>query len=117
MSGAGLFTARHAAASVKTAEGLHLHPRQAVPASPGGDIVGKVLQADFGARPHHANRAHDPTARRALLRPEYMLDTSAIRFARSCADGLVLPVHSPMASRASTIALHRRGPHGPPNAT
>jgi hypothetical protein len=30
-----------------------------------------------GARPHHANRAHDPTARRALLRPEYMLDASA----------------------------------------
>src|ERR1700704_6063407 len=41
------------------------------------NVVGQVLQADLGARPHHANRAHDPTARRALLRPEYMLDTSA----------------------------------------
>ena len=35
------------------------------------------LQADLRARPYHANRAHDPTARRALLRPEHMLDTSA----------------------------------------
>src|SRR4051812_40621950 len=41
------------------------------------NVVGQVLQADLGARPHHANRAHDPTARRALLRPEHMLDTRA----------------------------------------
>ena len=36
-------------------------------------------------------------------------------------DGLVLSVHSPMASRASTSPRHdcatSRGPHGPPNAT
>src|SRR4051812_46212419 len=41
------------------------------------NVVGQVLQADLGASPHNANRAHNPTARRALLRPEHMLDTSA----------------------------------------
>src|SRR4051812_24237690 len=35
------------------------------------------LQANLDASPHNANRAHNPTARRALLRPEHMLDTSA----------------------------------------
>ena len=41
------------------------------------NIVGEVLQADFGARPHDADRAHDPAAHRTLLRAEYMLDASA----------------------------------------
>src|SRR5438270_2342067 len=41
------------------------------------NVVGQVLQADLGARPHYADRSHDPTARRALLRPEHMLDASA----------------------------------------
>jgi hypothetical protein len=41
------------------------------------DVVGQVLQADLGARPHDANRSHDPTAWRVLLRSEHMLDASA----------------------------------------
>src|SRR5262245_45681813 len=41
------------------------------------NVVGQVLQADLGARPHDADRSHDPTARRVLLRSEYMLDASA----------------------------------------
>ena len=41
------------------------------------NVVGQVLQADLGARPHDANRSHDPTARRVLLRSEHMLDASA----------------------------------------
>src|SRR5204863_6597314 len=41
------------------------------------NVVGQVLQADLGARPHDADRSHDPAARRALLRPEHMLDASA----------------------------------------
>ena len=41
------------------------------------NVVGQVLQADLDARPHDANRAHDPTARRVLLRSEHMLDASA----------------------------------------
>ena len=41
------------------------------------NVVGQVLQADLGARPHDADRSHDPTARRVLLRLEHMLDASA----------------------------------------
>src|SRR3954466_13567597 len=41
------------------------------------DVVGQVRQADLGARPHDANRSHDPTAWRVLLRSEHMLDASA----------------------------------------
>src|SRR5262245_27774371 len=41
------------------------------------NVVGQVLQADLGARPHDADRSHDPTARRVLLRSEHMLDASA----------------------------------------
>src|SRR2546423_13079895 len=41
------------------------------------NIVGEVLQADFGARPHDADRAHDPATHRTLLRAEYVLDASA----------------------------------------
>src|SRR3954454_14323484 len=41
------------------------------------NVVGQVLQADLGARPHDANRSHDPTARRVLLRSEHMLDARA----------------------------------------
>jgi hypothetical protein len=35
------------------------------------------LQANLGARLHDANRSHDPTARRVLLRTEHMLDARA----------------------------------------
>jgi ABC-type sugar transport system substrate-binding protein len=45
----------------------------------------------------------------------------AAKSATSTVDGLVLSVHSPMASRASTSPRHdcatSRGPPGPPNAT
>src|SRR5205814_9812442 len=41
------------------------------------NVIGEVLQADLGARPHDADRAHDPAARGTLLRPEYMLDARA----------------------------------------
>src|SRR5262245_24934822 len=40
-------------------------------------VVGQVMQAHLGARPHDADRSHDPTARRVLLRSEHMLDASA----------------------------------------
>ena len=36
------------------------------------NVVGQVLQADLCARPHDADRSHDPTARRVLLRSEHM---------------------------------------------
>ena len=43
-----------------------------------------------GARPHHADRSHDPTARRALLAPNTCSMRARIRllawFARSCAN-------------------------------
>ena len=52
-------------------------PRRAVPASPSGECLGQVLQADLGARPHDANRSHDPTAWRVLLCSEHMLDARA----------------------------------------
>ena len=41
------------------------------------NVVGEVLQADLGARPHDADRAHDPAAYRTLLRSEDMLDARA----------------------------------------
>src|SRR3977135_1234530 len=56
------------------------------PPSCGGDplqrhkaanVVGQVLQANLGARPHDADRAHDPTTRRGLLSSEHMFDASA----------------------------------------
>jgi hypothetical protein len=34
------------------------------------DVVGKVLQADFGLRPRDANRPYDPATRRVLLSTE-----------------------------------------------
>src|SRR3954451_9545709 len=40
-------------------------------------VVGQVLQADLGARPHDADRSHDPTAWRVLLCSEHMLDARA----------------------------------------
>src|SRR3954467_11440936 len=52
-------------------------PGGAVPRHQAANVVGQVLQADLGARPHHANRAPDPTPRRAPLPPAYMLDTRA----------------------------------------
>ena len=56
------------------------------PPSCGGDplqrhkaanVVGQVLQANLGARPHDADRAHDPTTRRGLLSSEHMFDAGA----------------------------------------
>ena len=46
-----------------------LMPRRAVPASPGGERRGEAPEADPGVRPDDADRAHDPTAGRVLLRP------------------------------------------------
>ena len=52
-------------------------PRQPFQRHQAANVVGQVLQADLGARLHDANRSHDPTARRVLLRSEHMLDASA----------------------------------------
>jgi hypothetical protein len=41
------------------------------------DVVGKVLQADFGFRPRDADRPHDPATRRVLLTPEHVLDAGS----------------------------------------
>src|ERR1700747_3247816 len=41
------------------------------------NVVGKVLQADFGFRPRDANRPYDPATRRVLLSTEYVLDASS----------------------------------------
>ena len=41
------------------------------------NVVGQVLQANFGARSHDANRAHDPAARRGLLSCEHVFDAGA----------------------------------------
>src|SRR5437660_11621550 len=41
------------------------------------NVVGEVLQANLAARPHDADRSHDPAARRVLLCSEHMLDASA----------------------------------------
>jgi len=40
------------------------------------DVVGEVLEADFGFRPSNANRPYDPTTRRGLLCSEHVLDAS-----------------------------------------
>ena len=40
------------------------------------DVVGEVLEADFGLRPSNANRPYDPTTRRVLLSAEHVLDAS-----------------------------------------
>src|SRR4029077_7380420 len=40
-------------------------------------VVGQVLQADLGTRPHDADGAHDPAAQGTLLRSEHMLDAGA----------------------------------------
>ena len=40
------------------------------------DVVGEVLEADFGFRPSNANRPYDPTTRRGLLSAEHVLDAS-----------------------------------------
>ena len=41
------------------------------------DVVGKVLQADFGFCPRDANRSYDPATRRVLLSTEYVLDAGS----------------------------------------
>jgi hypothetical protein len=41
------------------------------------DVVGKVLQADFGSRPRDADRPYDPATWRVLLSTEYVLDASS----------------------------------------
>ena len=41
------------------------------------DVVGKVLQPDFGFRPRDADRPYDPATRRVLLSTEYVLDASS----------------------------------------
>src|SRR6266404_4369940 len=40
------------------------------------DVVGEVLEADFGFRPRDADRPYDPTTRGGLLSTEYVLDAS-----------------------------------------
>src|ERR1039458_2299949 len=40
------------------------------------DIVGEILQADLGFRPHDTDRPYNPTARRGLLSTEHVLDAS-----------------------------------------
>jgi hypothetical protein len=53
------------------------------------DVVGEVLEADFGFRPRDADRPYDPTTRGGLLSTEYVLERARIRlflrFAFSCA--------------------------------
>ena len=41
------------------------------------DVVGKVLQADFGFRPRDADRPYDPATRRVLLSTEHVLDAGS----------------------------------------
>jgi len=41
------------------------------------DVVGKVLQSDFGFRPRDADRPHDPATRRVLLSTEHVLDAGS----------------------------------------
>src|SRR6266540_4043156 len=41
------------------------------------NVVGQVLQANLGACPHDADRAHDPAARRGLLSSEHVFDAGA----------------------------------------
>jgi hypothetical protein len=41
------------------------------------DVVGEVLQADFGFRPRDADRPHDPATGRVLLSPEHVLDAGS----------------------------------------
>ena len=40
------------------------------------DVVGEVLQADLGFRPHDTDRPYNPTTRRCLLSTEHVLDAS-----------------------------------------
>ena len=41
------------------------------------DVVGEIGEADLRLRPDLSDGAHDPAARRGLLRPEHVLDASA----------------------------------------
>src|SRR5208283_2620411 len=41
------------------------------------DVVGEVLQADLGFRPHDTDRPYNPTTRRCLLSTEHVLDASS----------------------------------------
>ena len=38
------------------------------------DVVGEVLQSDFGFRPRDADGPYDPATRRGLLSTEHVLD-------------------------------------------
>jgi hypothetical protein len=38
------------------------------------NVLGKVLQSDFGFRPRDADRPHDPATRRVLLSTEHVFD-------------------------------------------
>src|SRR6266511_2313701 len=41
------------------------------------NVVGQVLQANLGACPHDADRAHDSAARRGLLSSEHVFDAAS----------------------------------------
>jgi len=43
------------------------------------DVVGEVLQADLGFRPHDTDRPYNPTTQRCLLSTEHVLDASPMR--------------------------------------
>src|SRR5712672_2890811 len=61
------------------------------------DVVGEVLEADFGFRPSNANRPYDPTTRRGLLCSEHVLDAP-----ESCS---FCGLHSPAPSIADDCGL------------
>ena len=61
------------------------------------DVVGEVLEADFGFRPSNANRPYDPTTRRGLLCSEHVLDEP-----ESCS---FYGLHSPAPSIADDCGL------------
>src|SRR3954464_9617404 len=61
------------------------------------DVVGQILQADLGARPHDANRSHDPTAWRVLLR----------------SDDRWLRADRPSLTRLASVYRHRKIPADP----
>ena len=84
----------------------------------------RASQDEHGSRSRRAQRPRDADLLRFSRTSTGTRSAPTTRSNGSCersVDGLVLSVHSPMASRASTSPRHdcatSRGPHGPPNAT
>jgi hypothetical protein len=77
------------------------------------DVVGKVLQADFGFRPDDADCPYDPTTRRGLLSTEHVLDASP-NLGLLAVRGLAASIADDRGSRADECDCASRAPLASP---